>query len=80
MGYNYIKFIIFNMRQLWLVAILPLFFLSPIDTLAQSKVAKSNIRSVDQPQENVGKTFSRDKASLVISFIKLKLLVNNDDF
>ena len=68
------------MRQLSIVALFYLGFLSPIHTLAQPNVAKNEIKDIDRTEFNTGRTFSKDKASLVISFIKLKLLVNNDDF
>ena len=68
------------MRQLSIVALLYLFFLSPIKILAHPSVAKNQIKDVKQSEFNTGKTFSKEKASLVISFIKLKLLVSNDEF
>ena len=67
------------MRQLLIVALFSLFFLSPIEILAQPEFAKDNFKSINQNQENLDKVFSKDKASLVISFIKLKLLLANDD-
>ncbi len=67
------------MRQLSIVALFALFFLTPIDTLAQSEVAKNNLKVLNQNQENVVKSLSKDKASLVISFIKLKLLLDTDN-
>ena len=67
------------MRQLFIVALFSLFFLSPIEILAQPEVAQNNLKSINQNQENLDKVFSKNKASLVISFIKLKLLLANDD-
>ena len=67
------------MRQLLIVALFSLFFLSPIEILAQPKVAQNNFKSINQDQENLDKVLSKNKASLVISFIKLKLLLANDD-
>ena len=67
------------MRQLLIVALFSLFFLSPIEILAQPEVAQNNFNRINQNQENLDKVFSKDKASLVISFIKLKLLLANDD-
>ena len=67
------------MRQLLSVALLSLFFLSPIEILAQPEVAQNNFKSINQNQENSDKVLSKNKASLVISFIKLKLLLANDD-
>ena len=67
------------MCQLLIVALFSLFFLSPIEILAQPEVAKDNFKSINQNQENLDKVLSKNKASLVISFIKLKLLLDNDD-
>ncbi len=67
------------MRQLLIVALFSLFFLSPIETLAQREVAQNNFKSINQNQENLDKVLSKNKASLVISFIKLKLLLADDD-
>ncbi len=67
------------MRQLLSVALFSLFFLSPIEILAQPEVAQNNFKSINQNQENLNKVFSKNKAALVISFIKLKLLLTNDD-
>ena len=61
------------MRRLLIVALFSLFFLSPIEISAQPEAAQNDFKSVNQNQENL------DKASLVISFIKLKLLLDNDD-
>ena len=66
------------MRQLLIVALFSLFFLSPIEILAQPEVAQNNFKSINQNQENLDKVLSKNKASLVISFIKLKLLLSND--
>ncbi len=68
------------MRQLLIVALFSLFFLSPIEILAQPEVAQNNFKSVIQNQEDLDKALSKNKASLVISFIKLKLFLDNDDF
>ena len=67
------------MRQLLIVALFSLFFLSPLEIMAQPEVAQNNFKSVNQNQENLDKVLSKNKASLVISFIKLKLLLDNDD-
>ena len=67
------------MRQLSIVALFSLFFLSPIEISAQPEVAQNNFKSINQNQENLDKVLSKNKASLVISFIKLKLLLDNDD-
>ena len=67
------------MRQLLIAALFSLFFLSPIEISAQSEVAQNNFKSINQNQENLDKVLSKSKASLVISFIKLKLLLANDD-
>ena len=67
------------MRQLLIVALFSLFFLQPIEILAQPEVAQNNFKSINQNQENLDKVLSQNKASLVISFIKLKLLLANDD-
>ena len=67
------------MRQLLIVALFSLFFLSPIEILAQPDVAKNNFKSINQNQENLDKALSKNKTSLVISFIKLKLFLDNDD-
>ena len=67
------------MRQLLIVALFSLFFLSPLEIMAQPEVAQNNFKSVNQNQENLDKVLSKNKASLVISFIKLKLLLANDD-
>ena len=67
------------MCQLLIAALFSLFFLSPIETLAQPEVAQDNFKSINQNQENLDKVLSKNKASLVISFIKLKLLLANDD-
>ena len=67
------------MRQLLSVALFSLFFLSPIEILAQPEDAQNNFKSINQNQENLDKVLSKNKASLVISFIKLKLLLANDD-
>ena len=67
------------MRRLLIAAFFSLYFLSPIEILAQPEVAQNNFKSVNQNQENLDKVLSKNKASLVISFIKLKLLLDNDD-
>ena len=67
------------MHQLLIVVLFSLFFLSPIEILAQPEVALNNFKSINQNQENLDKVLSKNKASLVISFIKLKLLLDNDD-
>ena len=67
------------MRQLLIAALFSLFFLAPIEILAQPEVAQNNFKSINQNQENLDKVLSKNKASLVISFIKLKLLLANDD-
>ena len=67
------------MRQLLIVALFSLFFLAPLEIMAQPEVARNNFKSVNQTQENLDKVLSKNKASLVISFIKLKLLLDNDD-
>ena len=67
------------MRQPLIVALFSLFFLSPIEILAQPQFAQNNYKSINQNQENLDKVLSKNKASLVISFIKLKLLLANDD-
>ena len=67
------------MRQLLIVFFFSLFFLSPLEIMAQPEVAQNNFKSVNQNQENLDKVLSKNKASLVISFIKLKLLLDNDD-
>ena len=67
------------MRQLLFVALFSLFFLTPIDILAQPDVAKNVVRGLNQNQENEVKSLSRNKTSLVISFIKLKRLLDNDN-
>ena len=56
-----------------------LFYLAPMGILAQPEVAQNNFKSVNQNQEILDKALSKNKASLVISFIKLKLLLDNDD-
>ena len=66
------------MRQLLFVALFSLFFLAPIEILAQPEVANNVITGLNQNQENEIKALSRSKTSLVISFIKLKLLLDND--
>ena len=67
------------MCQLLIVALFSLFFLSPIEILAQPEVAQNNFKIINQNQENLDKVLSKNNASLVISFIKLKLLLANDD-
>ena len=67
------------MRQLLIVALFSLFFLSPLEIMAQPEVAQNNFKSVNQNEENLDKVLSKNKTSLVISFIKLKLLLDNDD-
>ncbi len=67
------------MRQILIVALFSLFFLSPIEILAQPEVAQNNFKSINQNQENLNKVLSKNKVSLVIAFIKLKLLLANDD-
>ena len=67
------------MRQLLIVAFFSLFFLSPLEIMAQPEVAQNNFKSVNQNQENLDKVLSKNTTSLVISFIKLKLLLDNDD-
>ena len=67
------------MRQLLIVAFFSLFFLSPLEIIAQPEVAQNNFKSVNQNEENLDNVLSKNKASLVISFIKLKLLLDNGD-
>ena len=67
------------MRQRLIVALFSLFFLSPLEIMAQPEVAQNNFKSVNQNQENLDKVLAKNKTSLVISFIKLKLLLDNDD-
>ena len=55
------------------------FFLSPLEIMAEPEVAQNNFNSVNQNEENLDKVLSKNKTSLVISFIKLKLLLDNDD-
>ena len=66
------------MRQLLIVALFSLFFFAPIEILAQPESNKAKVKSVHQNQGNLDKDLSINKASLFISFIKLKLLLDNE--
>ena len=67
------------MRQLLIAALFSLFFLAPIEIFAKPEVSQNNFRSLNKNQENLDEDLSKNKASLVISFIKLKLLLDNDE-